>query len=447
MKRFTIILFICIIIFNSCVSEDELIVLDSIPSWVKTDLDNDNIESNINYYRIEGIGATVEEATLNAVTSFYDSFSKSIYIPNKDIFISSLLNDYYYKPLELKIEKKYYLENEDSLNKIVYLLTANKSIIEQESLNKIEKDQQVITDLEQFEKESNLLYRENKDYDSIKILIDAYIKANENGFIDKANTYLNTIITRISALSIKVYAKSNKNILEIRVNRNQGLINPTVKGVNLIAQYNSKDVDFQNYLSSEDLLPFKDNSFTFYLDDKNINLKGLIIFKIDLSNEVALLRSKNFNEAADRIELVIDEIVFPYERISDFQDKKVMIVSIENDVYQQRRESSTIEFFTTQLKKLGAQVIVKEIDDFENIDEFKSEADYLFLFKGEVLESQVAIKVFVSSHGSLEIYDLNSLELIFQSSLIESVAIEDTLEIGEKVSLINVAKRAFHNYF
>jgi hypothetical protein len=446
MKRYIILIFTCLILLSACTSSRDQLFLDTVPSWVTEEIDNEIEGNSINYYRIQGNGFSIESATRNAVSVFYESLSPALDIENKEEFVSQLSQKYSYPPLEMEIVKKYIKQYEDKSYNISYLISANKLKIEESKVQKIEKDLQISSKLENYESESNLFYRENKDFDAIQVYINAYIYAKDNGFDDQAADYLDTITSLISSLNIRVYARNSANSLEIRVNREQTFLNPLVQNAKILVQYNTKDIDFNNYLRNEELYP-KDNRFVFYLDNKNINLKGLLKFKINLEEEIDLLISKGYQEAAKQIEFAINERVFSYEAISDFSDKEILLTTIENDIRQVRKESVTTDFFVSKLEELGASVIVDDDIDIDNIDQFKSRADYLFIFRAETVEQDIGLKAHVLSHGSLVIYDLSSLALVYDSELIDSIAIKSTTEESEDEAFLKIAKKAYHSYF
>jgi hypothetical protein len=442
MKKVWTVIFICFLLLTSCVTKNESVVLKTMPSWVT----NEIVDENLIYYKIKGNGFSLGSATSNAINNFYTTLNKSVEISDKETFINSLSENYDYEPLTLKIEKTYIKQYEDKSFHIIYLVSANRLKIQASKLKKIAITKKINQDLIELENESDFLYRENKDYQSIKALIQAYILATETGFLEKAKNYLNTAVSRISSINISVYAKNNKNSLEIKLNRIQGFINPSVKNAKLLALYNSKDIDFNNYLAKQTLLPFKNNNFVFYLDNININLKGLVIFKLDFTEEIFKLKKIELTEAAQRIEKVINEKVFSYETVSDFKDKKVLVITIENEINQDKRESVTTDFFTKRLTELGATVIINSDVDIDSLELLKPEADYVFLFRAEIVEKEEGIRAFVLSHGSLQIYDLSNFYLIYDSSLIDSLAINETMKESERDSLINVAKRTYHNF-
>ncbi len=446
MKRYIILIFTCLILLSACTSSRNQVFLDSVPSWVTDEIDNELEGNSINYYRIQGNGFSIASATRNAVSVFYDSLSSSLNIDDKEEFISQLSYQYSYVPLDMKIVKKYIKQYEDKSYNIIYLISANRFKVDEAKVQKTENDLIISTKLESFESESNIFYRENKDFDSIQVYVNAYIYAMDNNFDEKAERYLDTITSLISALNIRVYARNNSNSLEIRVNREQAFLNPLVQNAKLLVQYNTKDIDFNNYLRNEELNP-DNNRFVFYLDNKNINLKGLLKFKINLEEEIDLLRSKGYIAAAEEIDFAINERVFSYEAISDFSNKEIILTTIENDIRQVRKESVTTDFFVSKLEELGANVIVDNEIDIDNIDQVKSNADYLFIFRAETVEQDTGLKAHVLSHGSLVIYDLSSLALMYDSELIDSIAIKSTIEESEDEAFLKIAKKAYHNYF
>lgn len=444
MKRLLLIAITFMLLLNSCVSTDEQLVLDSTPSWTTGDLSKFS-KPNTLYYTIAGSGASENLAKTNALSTFYDVLNKSVIISEKNEFIASLGDNYFYDPFEMKIEKKYLTKLKDQLYDVVYLISASKSKIDESKLLKAKNEGIILDDLAKLEEESDFLYRDNQDYKSIQTLIKAFIVAKENKYDAKANIYLRTIISRISFLDISVFAKNDSSSLELRVNREQALMKPLVENAKLVAQYNGKDISFKNYLVKEPLLPIKNNTFVFNYTSKNINPQGLVIFKIDLEEEINLLRHKNFHEAANRIENIIEELVFSYNEKPKYSGKKVIVTTIENNINQERRESASTSFFVKKLTQQEAEVLVDLDLDIENISAVKNKADYLFIFRAEIVEREEGFRPFALSHGSLEIYDLNTLSIIFNSDLVDGIAIKDTMEESEKESFINIAKRVYFN--
>lgn len=442
MKKIFLLFILCLLFFTSCASSNENIILDKKPSWIT----NEIIDENTTYYIISGEGDSLDSAINNAIEDFYFELTKSVNIEDKSIFINDLIENYYYSPLELRIIKRYEEQLRNDSYKIYYLLSANKTNVEESVLKKIEKDDSISKKLTSLDSESNLVYRDNKDYKSIDLLITAYINAKDNGFDIEAEDFLDIIISRINSLNIRVYAKNNINSLEIRLNRDQGLIDPLVQGAKILAIYNALDLNYNNYLVKQDLIPIKNNYYTFLLDDKNINKKGVIIFKLDFEEQLKVLTNKGYIVAAQSIDKAINERVFSYSQISDFEGKKVIISTTENGFNQEERESVTQDFFTNMLKKQNATVVFKNNVDTTNLEQFQDFGDYLFIFKAELIDEENGIKPYAISHGSLEIYDLSNLLIIYDSNLIDCIAIADTMEESENQSLINVAKKTYHNY-
>lgn len=442
MKKIFLLFILCLLFFTSCASSNENIILDKKPSWIT----NEIIDENTTYYIISGEGDSLDSAINNAIEDFYFELTKSVNIEDKSIFINDLIENYYYSPLELRIIKRYEEQLINNSYKIYYLLSANKTNVEESVLKKIEKDDSISKKLTSLDSESNLVYRDNKDYKSIDLLITAYINAKDNGFDIVAEDFLDIIISRINSLNIRVYAKNNINSLEIRLNRDQGLIDPLVQGAKILAIYNALDLNYNNYLVKQDLIPIKNNYYTFLLDDKNINKKGVIIFKLDFEEQLKVLTNKGYIVAAQSIDKAINERVFSYSQISDFEGKKVIISTTENGFNQEERESVTQDFFTNMLKKQNATVVFKNNVDTTNLEQFQDFGDYLFIFKAELIDEENGIKPYAISHGSLEIYDLSNLLIIYDSNLIDCIAIADTMEESENQSLINVAKKTYHNY-
>ncbi len=442
MKKIFLLFILCLIFFTSCASSNENIILDEKPSWITNEL----IDDNITYYIISGEGLSLDSAKNNAIDDFYFELNKTVNIEDKSKFINDLIENFYYSPLELRIIKRYVEQQRDTSYKIYYLLSANKVNFEKSVLKKTEIDASISKKLTSLETESNLAYRDNKDYKSIDLLITAYINAKDNGFDIEADNFLEIIISRINSLNIRVYAKNNINSLEIRLNRDQGLIDPTVQGAKILAIYNALDLNYNNYLVKQDLIPIKNSNYTFLLDDKNINKKGVIIFKLDFEEQLKVLNNKRYIVAVQSIEKAINERVFSYSQISDFEGKTVILSTTENGFNQEERESVTQDFFTNMLIKQNANVILKENIDTNNLEQFQYLGDYLFVFKAELVNEENGIKPYALSHGSLEIYDLSNLLKIYDSNLIDSIAIADTMEESENQSLINVAKKTYHNY-
>lgn len=442
MKKVFLIFIGCILFFTSCASSNENIILNKKPSWIT----NEIIDENISYYIISGEGDSIDSAKNNAINDFYFELIKTLNIEDKNQFINDLIENYYYSPLELRIIKRYEEIQRDNSYKIYFLLSANKTNLEESVFIKNEKDKAISKKLDNLKNESDLAYRDNKDYKSIDLLISAYINAKDNGFDIEADDFLDIIISRINSLNIRVYAKNNINSIEIRINRDQGLIDPLVEGAKILALYNALDLNYNNYLAKQDLVPLKNNYYTFLLDDKNINKKGVIIFKLDFEEQIKVLINKEYTVAAQLIDKAINERVFSYSQISNFENKTILISTVENGFNQEERESVTQDFFNNMLKKQKATVIFKDNVDTTNLEQFQNQGDYLFVFKAELIDEEDGIRPYVISHGSLEIYDLSNLLLIYDSNLIDSIAIGDTMEESENQSLINVAKKTYHNY-
>ncbi len=442
MKKIFLLFILCLLFFTSCASSNENIILNQKPSWIT----NEIIDENTTYYIISGEGSSLDSAKNNAIDDFYFELIKTVNIEDKSKFNNDLIENYYYSPLELRIIKRYVEQPRANSYKIYYLLSANKISVEESVLKKIERDDSISKKLTSLDSESNLAYRDNKDYHSIDLLITAYINAKDNGFDIEADDFLDIIISRINSLNIRVYAKNNINSLEIRLNRDQGLIDPLVQGAKILAIYNALDLNYNNYIVKQDLIPIKNSYYTFLLDDKNINKKGVIIFKLDFEEQLKVLTNKGYLVAAQSIDKTINERVFSYSQISNFEGKRVIISTTENGFNQEERESVTQDFFTNMLKKQNATVIYKSNVDSTNLEKFQDLGDYLFIFKAELVDEENGIKPYVISHGSLEIYDLSKLLLIYDSNLIDCIAIADTMEESENQSLINVAKKTYHNY-
>ncbi len=441
MKKTLILLVFSFLLFTSCISGNNEINLQSVPNWVSEKYSDEFL----NYYVVEGYGDTEIVAKKEALKTFYDDLSSFILIEDEAAFINELSDNYSYDDLTIKIIKQFD-EIIDSRVHVIFLITADKKTIDEKNLERINREEQIIAELKNFEETSNAYYRENKDLQSIRELIDAYIYAQENDFILQSDDYLNIIISRVKALNIIVYGKRDLYNLEIRLNREEGFIDPLVLDGEILISYNSKDIKFDNYLINQDLYSDNNNLFYFDIENTNINLDGLIIFKINLEEKLKLLRSKNFNDAANQIEFAIKEKVFSYNKISHLADKTIILSTIENDINQNTRESVSTDFLKEKLLEQKANVTVKENLNINNIQQYQNQADYLFLFRAEVVNKEDGLKSIVLSHGSLEVYDLSTLDLVFDSTLIDSMALEDSIEAGESASIIQVARKAFYNF-
>ncbi|MGD1820018.1 MAG: hypothetical protein ACPKOI_09085 [Pleomorphochaeta sp.] len=441
MKKTLILLVFSFLLFTSCISGNNEINLQSVPNWVSEKYSDEFL----NYYVVEGYGDTEIIAKKDALKTFYDELSSFILIEDETAFINELYDNYSYEDLTIKIIKQFD-EIIDSRVHVIFLITADKKTIDEKNLERINREEQITAELKNFEETSNAYYRENKDLQSIRELIDAYIYAQENDFILQSDDYLNMIISRVKALNITVYGKRDLYNLEIRLNREEGFIDPLVIDGEILVSYNSKDIKFDNYLIDQDLYSDNNNLFYFDIENTNINLDGLIIFKINLDEKLKLLRSKNFNDAANQIEFAIKEKVFSYNKISHLADKTIILSTIENDINQNTRESVSTDFLKEKLLEQKANVTVKENLNINNIQQYQNQADYLFLFRAEVVNKEDGLKSIVLSHGSLEVYDLSTLDLVFDSTLIDSMALEDSIEAGESASIIQVARKAFYNF-
>ncbi len=441
MKKTLILLVFSFLLFTSCISGNNEINLQSVPNWVSEKYSDEFL----NYYVVEGYGDTEIIAKKDALKTFYDELSSFILIEDETAFINELYDNYSYEDLTIKIIKQFD-EIIDSRVHVIFLITADKKTIDEKNLERINREEQITAELKNFEETSNAYYRENKDLQSIRELIDAYIYAQENDFILQSDDYLNMIISRVKALNITVYGKRDLYNLEIRLNREEGFIDPLVIDGEILVSYNSKDIKFDNYLIEQDLYSDNNNLFYFDIENTNINLDGLIIFKINLDEKLKLLRSKNFNDAANQIEFAIKEKVFSYNKISHLADKTIILSTIENDINQNTRESVSTDFLKEKLLEQKANVTVKENLNINNIQQYQNQADYLFLFRAEVVNKEEGLKSIVLSHGSLEVYDLSTLDLVFDSTLIDSMALEDSIEAGESASIIQVARKAFYNF-
>ena len=441
MKKTLILIVFSFLLFTSCITGDNEINLQTIPNWVSEKYSDEFL----NYYIVEGYGDTEIVAKKEALKTFYNDLSSLVLIADEDSFVNELYDNYSYDDLTISIIKQFD-EVIDNKTHVIFLITADKKTIDEKNLERINREEQISTELENFEETSNSYYRDNKDLQSIRELIDAYIYAQENDFTSQADDYLDMIISRVKALNITVYGKRDLYNLEIRLNREEGFIDPLVIDGEILVSYNSKDIMFDNYLIDQDLYSDNNNLFYFDLENTNINLDGLIIFKINLDEKLKLLRSKDFNDAADQIEFAIREKVFSYNKISHLADKTIILSTIENDINQNTRESVSTDFLKEKLIEQKAKVTVNENLNINNIQQYQNQADYLFLFRAEVVDREEGLKAFVLSHGSLEVYDLSTLDLVFDSTLIDSMALEDSIEAGESASIIQVARKAFYNF-
>ncbi|MGD1815430.1 MAG: hypothetical protein ACPKNR_00220 [Pleomorphochaeta sp.] len=441
MKKTLILIVFSFLLFTSCITGDNEINLQTIPNWVSEKYSDEFL----NYYIVEGYGDTEIVAKKEALKTFYNDLSSLVLIADEDSFVNELYDNYSYDDLTISIIKQFD-EVIDNKTHVIFLITADKKTIDEKNLERINREEQITTELENYEETSNSYYRDNKDLQSIRELIDAYIYAQENDFTSQADGYLDMIISRVKALNITVYGKRDLYNLEIRLNREEGFIDPLVIDGEILVSYNSKDIMFDNYLIDQDLYSDNNNLFYFDLENTNINLDGLIIFKINLDEKLKLLRSKDFNDAADQIEFAIREKVFSYNKISHLADKTIILSTIENDINQNTRESVSTDFLREKLIEQKAKVTVNENLNINNIQQYQNQADYLFLFRAEVVDKEEGLKAFVLSHGSLEVYDLSTLDLVFDSTLIDSMALEDSIEAGESASIIQVARKAFYNF-
>ncbi len=437
-NRIILLLFLVIYLFSSCASNDQSIVLEDSPTWI-------NIENNeeLNYFYVsEGYGNTIFEASSDSINDFYEQIKNIVYIENEYDFKNSLLSDYYYKPLNIQIENRYYKNIINGGFIVYYLFSYDNDLfaLNTNKFNKFEED--VLNQINSLEKESNILYRSNKDLDSIKLLIELYIYSMDNGKNIIANQILDIILSRVSAINIRIIPENDN--LKIFLYREERFIDPKVINASIIASYNNVDLNFNNYLNQEKLIANKDNSYNFNINNKKINDKGLIIFKINLYEELLLLKQKGYITAANLLDKNINETIYSYSKTSDFSNKTIYLKIVENDVNQSPLDSVTKEFFIEKMNDMNSQVIINNDIEIENLSQYSNIGDYLFLFRAEIVEKQNLYKPYAFSHGSLEVYDLETEEQIFDSTLVDSLSISDTMEESESTSILNVAKRAFH---
>ena len=439
MKKKTILyLLIVISLFSSCASNNQEIIIEDSPNWI-------NIENNeaLNYFYIsEGYGDTILTASSNSINDFYEQVKNQVYIESESEFKNSLISEYYYEPLNIQIEKRYYKKIINGGYVVNYLFSYDEDLFSKNIIKYNELEEEILTQINYLEKESNTLYRSNKDLDSIKLLIELYIYSMENKRIVNANQILDIIVSRISSIYIRIIPENDN--LNINLYREERFIDPKVINASIIASYNNIDLNYNNYLNQEKLNPNKDNTFDFNINNKKINEKGLIIFKIDLLEELFLLKQKGYVSAANLLEKNINETIYSYSTLSNFSNKTIYLKIIENDVNQKPLESVTSEFFIEKMKNINSQVIINNDIEIENLSQYKNIGDFLFLFRAEIVEKQDLYKPYAYSHGSLEVYDLETEELIFDSTLVDSLSINDTMEESEVNSILDVAKKAFH---
>lgn len=443
MKKLNYFIYILLLILlSSCVTKNDDFYFDSTPNWVNRDYENEVY----NFYIIKGEGETQAKASYDAIFTFYNNLSKTVLIEDEQGFINNLNTNFIYEPLEMKIEKNYIETNNDNIYNITYLVSSKKNLIEIKEIEKKEVEKQNIDKLNTYENKSNDYYRNNKDLDSIKILINAYIFAKNNNYEKRAKVYLNTIISRISDINIKVYLKDSLNKLELKLYRDENYIDPIVLNAQLIASYNNINVRYENYLVEEVLLPYKEGLYDFDIKNRNLNEKGVIIFKLNLLDQLKLLKSNKFLDAEEQIDNAINEKIFVYDKESIFNNKVIYINIIENDENQNQLENISLKFIKTQLESYGATVIIKEDLNIDELDSLKNKGDYFFLFRAEIVEKKEGYKAIVLSHGSLEVYDLKDLNIFYDSTLIDSLYIGDSIEECEKESILRVAKKIFHSF-
>lgn len=439
--KYILLLFIILLINSSCTSTNPSLEINYAPTWLEKEYESELYS----YYIVEGQGYSINAATYQAINNFYNSLSDNLYIEDKQNFIDSLNDTFQYLPLKMKISKRYVKKNIDDIYQVSFLIISDKKIIEEQTEKKINFDENINKKLSDYEKNSNELYRNNKDIDSINKLVEAYIYAKENNFNNKAETFLNSIISRIMSLDIRIYYSNSKNNLLIKMYRDESFFDPLIINGRIIASYNNLDVNYENYLVEDTIYPMKDGSFNFIIDDKKINDNGLIIFKIDLNNQIKLLRKKGYIEAANLIGNTIKEKVYQYELIPEFFNKKIIIKIVENDLKQQPLENVSLDFFKEQINNLGSSLIVNQEISLSELDSIDEDGDYFFLFRAEVVEEDNKDKPFVFSHGSLEVYDLNDFSLLFDSSLLDSVEFDDSLDEARNKSILEVAKKTFYS--
>ncbi|MGD1822698.1 MAG: hypothetical protein ACPKM0_08060 [Pleomorphochaeta sp.] len=442
-KKICYILIITLALLSSCASSDEDLVLNKYPTWIENEKTDESIYPSS--FIIEGSGETLDLASIDAINNFYDILSRNIYIENEFLFKESLFKNYYYEPFDMRIEKRYIDELISGGYVVIYYISSDETIIKNNTLKQESLEQNISKQLIEYESMSNKLYRDNKDLSSIKTLIEAYIYAMDNGFEVDGNDYLKTIISRISAININIYSKKNINNLQIKLNRDERIIDPIIISAEMKVLYNNVDNNFKNYLVSDTLYPNKDGSFYFNIDNKKINEEGLLVFMINLDDELKLLNQKGYKIAADRIYNVIEEKIYSYSKKSLFENKTIYLKTIENDIKQNALDSISINFFKEKLESLNSIVIIDEDIDINNLAEYSEKGDYLFLFRAEIVEEQSSYKYTTLSHGSLEIYDLNDSSLYYDSTLFDSIYISDDLENSKTQSILNVAKKVLHN--
>ena len=274
--------------------------------------------------------------------------------------------------------------------------------------------------------ESNLSYRQNNDYDALVSLLEAYNIAMEGPIASNKNQpekLLNSAVKIINKASIGISnLNRDKATCTVTMKRNSGFFHPSIVGAKVIVDYSAHNAVNDVYASSYSFYTDSDGKFNLSIPNAQLVTSGVLIIKLNLTDQLDQLKKNGYMEAYDAINEANVGQMISYDKSMLLKNVRIALVSLSNDTAQNpivSEENNNI--IATIMRNNGNYVIDINPGKEEELEKYKEEAlskncKYLLFVKSEIQNEDVGEYSSVVVSGNISVYDVEKNALVLEQS-------------------------------
>lgn len=421
MKKIYLLLILFLCLLQSCVTSAQN--LGKTPSWI----DNPVTIANKACYKGEGISSLKDSSLFSA---YQEALTRYLLKDEDDEMLlqyAAELSDKGQTDEGHIIAEYTYIEEEDEGSYHAYVVIsvdkdyANKVITSYLAEVKSREDKVFA-----LKSESNLSYRQNNDYDALVSLLEAYNIAMEGPIESNKNQpekLLNSAVKIINRASIGISnLKRDQATCMVTIKRNSGFFHPSIVGAKVIVDYSAYNAVNDVYDSSYSFYTNSEGSFNLSIPNAQLVTSGVLIIKLDLTDQLDQLKKNGYMEAYNAINDANVGQMISYDKSMLLKNVRIALVSLSNDIAQNplvSEENNNI--IAAIMRNNGNYVIDITPGKEEDLDKYKQEAlskncRYLLLVKSEIQNEDVGEYSSVVVSGNISVYDVEKNSLIIEQS-------------------------------